>query len=360
MSDRRSFIAGMLAAGLCPSPVWADAGSPAFLSAGKKRHGAYVLCGLCERGRLAFEIPLPARGHAAAAHPFLAEAVAFARRPGMFAIVINCISGRERAWLNAPAGRHFNGHGAFSGDGELLYTTENDYEAARGVVGIWDARNGYERIGEFPSGGVGPHDIKLMPDGKTLVAANGGIETHPETGRAKLNVPSMRPNLAFLDPEGRTQDKVELEPSLNKNSIRHLATTRDGTIAFAMQWQGDLTDHPPLLGLHSRDTRTGLLETEGSSAERMRGYIGSVAISRSMTKVAVTSPRGGRFQVFDIPSGQLDREREMADVCGVAPYRNGFLLTSGTGHVMWEADGVEGLSTRFPVQWDNHIVPVAS
>lgn len=79
MPNRRSFIAGMLAAGLAPKPTWADAGSPAFLSAGLKPDGTFVLCGMNTEGQITFELPMLARGHAAAAHPTLAEAVAFAR-----------------------------------------------------------------------------------------------------------------------------------------------------------------------------------------------------------------------------------------------------------------------------------------
>ena len=195
MPNRRSFIAGMLAAGLAPKPTWADAGSPAFLSAGLKPDGTFVLCGMNTEGQITFELPLPARGHAAAAHPTLAEAVAFARRPGTYAIVLDCVSGREKAHLAAPPRRHSYEHEAFSVDGELLFTTENDFDAGRGVVGIWDARSRYSRIGEFSSGGIGPHDIKMMPDGETLVVANGGIATHPETGQTKLDLPSMRTNL---------------------------------------------------------------------------------------------------------------------------------------------------------------------
>ena len=360
MSDRRSFIAGMLAAGLCPRTIWAEAGSPAFLSAGMKPDGSYVLCGLSEQGGLAFELPLPARGHAAAARPIMAEAVAFSRRPGMFAIVINCASGRQTARLRAPPGRHFNGHGAFSGDGDILFTTENDYEAARGVIGIWAAGRGYKRIGEFYSGGVGPHDIKLLPDGETLAVANGGIETHPDTGRAKLNIPFMRPNLAYFSLDGRLSERLELEQSLRKNSIRHLAVTVDGAVAFASQWQGDVSDHPPLLGLHTRGDQARLFDSNGPAAERMRGYAGSVAVSRNMTLAAVTSPRGGVCQVFEIRSGQLSREWLMGDVCGIAPYKGGFLLTSGTGSVLWDTGAVDGHSINFPFRWDNHLVPVSS
>ena len=39
----------------------------------------------------------------------------------------------------------------------------------------------------------------LMPDGETFVVANGGIETHPDYGRAELNLETMDPSVAFVD-----------------------------------------------------------------------------------------------------------------------------------------------------------------
>ena len=360
MADRRSFLAGMLAAGLFPKPTWAEVGSPAFLSAGRKPDGTYVLCGLSDTGQIAFQLPLPDRGHAAAAHPRLAEAVAFARRPGKFALVINCVTGREIARLEAAADRHFYGHGVFSRDGELLFTTENEFETARGVVGIWDGKNGYDRVGEFSSGGIGPHDIKLMPDGETLVIANGGIETHPASGRTKLNIPTMRPSLSYLKQNGELLDAIELDAALHKNSIRHLAVARDGTVAFAMQWQGDQVVYPPVLGLHRSGSVPELVGSDAIIAERMFGYAGSVAVSDRANTAVVTSPRGGVLQVFDVRSGQFDRQLEIEDVCGVAKFDNAFCVTNGLGQICsLEARGYR-MQAEHLIQWDNHLVPVGA
>lgn len=359
MTDRRSFIAGMLAAGVCPRPTWAEVGSPAFLSAGMTPNGIYALCGLTARGQIAFGLPLPARGHAAAAHPMLAEAVAFARRPGTFAVVIDCVSGREKARLHAPAGRHFYGHGTFSADGDLLFTTENDFGAARGVIGVWDPRHGYARLGELSSGGTGPHDIKLMPDGQTLVVANGGIETHPETGRIKLNLPTMRPNLSYLSFDGRVEETIELDRSLRRNSIRHLATTGDGTVAFAMQWQGDQARHPPLIGMHRTGSPAMLLEATGRHAEKMKGYVGSVAVSQALGRIAATSPRGNAVQVFDVRTQAIVAQSEIEDVCGVAALDAGFFLTSGHGEVAMQLDASHEILRNTALRWDNHLVAVS-
>ena len=351
MRSRRAFIAGLLAAGAVPRASWADAGAPAFLTAGLRADGVYVLCGLDRQGEITFERPLPARGHAAAAHPTRPEAVAFARRPGTYAMVLDCATGTVRAQLEAPAGRHFYGHGTFSAEGDVLFTTENDYDAARGVVGIWDARQGYRRIGEFRSGGVGPHDIKRLPDGRTLVVANGGIETHPETGRSKLNLPTMRANLSYLDLDGRGIDRLDLEAGHQRNSIRHLDVAEDGTVAFAMQWQGDRASDLPLLALHHQGA--GRLDwITSASVRRMNGYLGSVALSRDGRTVATTSPRSGILQV--VTDRTRVTERTLVDVCGVAMSGQGLLVTTGTGLVL----PASGEAHRHEIAWDNHVVPV--
>ena len=122
MTSRRGFLAGLLAAGLTPAVTWADVGAPRYLSAAKTPDGSFRLFGLSAQGQPVFDLPLPGRGHAAAAHPTRAEAVAFARRPGTFAHVIDCSTGQVIAELHSPEGRHFMGHGAFDLAGDLLLT----------------------------------------------------------------------------------------------------------------------------------------------------------------------------------------------------------------------------------------------
>ncbi len=351
MGTRRSFITGMLAAGLAPKPGWADADNPAFLSAGMRRDGSYVLCGLRDDGAMAFELPLPARGHAAAAHPFRPEAVVFARRPGTYAVVLDCSNGQRMAQIEAPKGRHFYGHGAFSHDGDLLLTTENDFKNARGVVGMWDVRRGYERISEFWSGGIGPHDIKLIPGSATLVVANGGIETHPDTGRTKLNLPTMRSNLTYVDFDGGISNQIELGREHQRSSIRHLAISERGTVVFGMQWQGDLALDLSLLGLHDLQT-DGLDFAKEASIRRLHGYVGSVATTPDGEEFWATSPRAGLVQRFR--RATFVAEDEINDVCGVAASAIGRVLTSGTGLVQPAIHP----KVLHSIAWDNHLIAI--
>lgn len=356
MTTRRGFIAGMIAAGLAPKPSWADAGSPHYLAAARMPSGEYRLFGLDAAGGAVFDLPLPDRGHAAAAHPHRPEAVAFARRPGTFALVIDCRSGALKDRLQAPEGRHFYGHGAFSADGEVLYTPENDFEAGEGRIGLWQTGSVYTRIGEVSSGGVGPHDAMLMPDGETLVIANGGIETHPDSGRAKLNLPVMQPNLAYMDLSGNLLEVHELDWALHLNSIRHLAVRSDGLVAFAMQWQGDENDAVPLLGLHRRGGTPLLLSAEVGRQRQMNAYAGSVAFSQDGQAVAITSPRGGQAHVFDAAAGDFLAAVPAADICGISAGAGGFIGTTGEGRVLHFAARETAPGTRHDAAWDNHLI----
>lgn len=354
MTTRRGFLASLLAASTLPTLSWADAGSPAFLACAKEADGSYALYGITAGGADTFRIPLPARGHAGAGHPDRPEAVFFARRPGAYALVVDCAVGKVRHRLEPPEGRQFNGHGAFLQEGAILVTSEQMADGSAGRLGIWDADGGYLRIGELSTGGIGPHEVLLMADGRTLAVANGGIRTDA-TDRTKLNLPDMRPNLAYMTLEDGLVEQVSLQPDLHFNSIRHLATRDDGLLAFAMQWEGPAELAPPLLGLHRRGKPLTLAAAPEGEQVLMQNYAGSIAMNGAGTEIAITSPRGGRVQRFDA-SGQFIGALARADVCGAATLPDGFLLTDGMGGLLKLSEGRAhplGLRAR---AWDNHVV----
>lgn len=355
MTTRRGFLASLMAATTVPTLGWADAGSPAFLAAAKDADGSFALYGVGSDGADRFRIPIPARGHAGAVHPRQPLAVAFARRPGTFAVVMNCVTGEELARLSSPEGRHFMGHGSFSPDGRLLYTAENDFVTTRGKIGLWSRDHGWRRIAELESHGTGPHDVQFLPDGVTLVVANGGIETNPAMGREKLNLPTMRPNLSYLDLDGRLLEQVEMPAEWHRASIRHLAIAPGGQVGFAMQWEGPAETSPPLLGLHRRGAPPVMALPAEAEHLQMKGYVGSVAVSHDGALFAVSCPRGGRVVIFD-SAGQHRQTIERADVCGLAPMGAGFVMTDGLGGLLRLEDGRVSVLGSQRRSWDNHAV----
>ncbi|EPX85071.1 DUF1513 domain-containing protein [Salipiger mucosus] len=357
MTTRRAFLASLLAAGTAPHLGWAAVGDPAYLAAAKLPGGAFALAGIRADGSRAFRVPLPARGHAACAHPSRAEAVGFARRPGRYALVIDCVAGSVRHELSPPEGRQVNGHGAYSADGRLLYTSEQRTEDSRGFIGVWDVGAGYARVGEMETFGTGPHELRLMPDGQSLVVANGGIRTD-RWDREKLNIDSMTPNLSYVSLEGDLLEQVELDPELSRNSIRHLALREDGLVGFAMQWQGDTADGWPLLGLHRRGEAPVLCEAPLGDELAMQGYAGSVAFAGDGSEIAITSPRGGRLHRFS-DTGAFLGAVSRTDVCGLATHAEGYMASDGLGGVLLvDGQGAHPLS-RADAAWDNHLVRIA-
>ena len=179
--------------------------------------------------------------------------------------------------------------------------------------------------------------------------ASGGIDTPPDSGRTKLNIPPMRPNLAYVV-DGNVVEMVELDQIHQKNSIRHLSVAQDGTVAFGMQWQGD-SPAPPLVGVHQR----GAVPLLTSTTERqMQGYVGSITFTGDGMQIIATSPRGGRVQRYDAKTLALLDQVDLTDACGAAATPQGVIITTGAGQLV---DLATQRSQDTPsLQWDNHLV----
>lgn len=349
---RRAALLGV-GASLLPLRVAAE-DRALYLASCRLRSGQMAAAIVDEAGDILLTEPIDARGHGGALCPDGDHAVLFARRPGRFAIVFD-VARRERVCAFAPpAGRRFAGHGAYSADGRLLYAAENDFEAERGVIGIYDARDGYLRRGEFDTHGIGPHEILALRDGNTLAVANGGIATHPGFARMKLNLPTMRPSLVLLRArDGTLLAKAELPSALHKVSIRHMAEAGAGQLWFGAQYEGPAEDTVPLVGTF--DDRRGLclVEAPDSAFAALNQYVGSVAASRDGATVVTTSPRGSIALVWDVATRTLRARHALADVCGAAPHgRQGLLLTTGLGNVL----PLGATGGRASVAWDNHVL----
>src|SRR5690606_36626678 len=253
-------------------------------------------------------VALPARGHDVTVCPVTRTCVAFARRPGNFAVAFRRDKGWKPIRFTTPPDRHFYGHGIFSRGGRILVATENDFEAGRGCIGLYDATAGFRRIGEMESHGVGPHDIALMKDGRTLVIANGGIETHPAIGggRTQLNRATMSPSLAYVDTiSGELIERHDLPEGLSQLSLRHLHAGANRMVVIGGQLTGDVTAGIPLILRHRLGELPQMVELPDGLSPRLRGYISSVAVDASGEIAALTGSRGGIVLFIDIATCRL-------------------------------------------------------
>lgn len=366
--DRRRVLFG--SAALAATAAMPGASGKALATSGaafgasyKTREGGFAVGTLDAHGNIVSTLQLPARGHDLVVKPGSREAVVFARRPGRFAVAFD-LDGKvpPREIASAPD-RHFYGHGLYSSDGKLLFSTENDIVGGRGVLGVRDATNNYAPVGVVPSGGIGPHDVALLSDGHTLVVANGGIDTDPG-GREPISLADMHPSLTYIDMRtGDLIERVTFATNLQPLSIRHLAIGARDTVVFGCQWAGDRLTHPQLVGTHRRGGTLRLMAIPDGILRETRQYIGSVSVDASGEIAAVSAPRGNLALFFDIDAGRYLGAERMADVCGIAgaAAARSFALSSGDGSIRFEQVGndgqrSQGVAAQADVHWDNHLV----
>ena len=362
MWQRRAFLkaAGVgFAASLLPRQVLAlQTNELVFASSIQTSSGGYGAVLLGERGDLIAEIALPDRGHDITISREAGRGVVFARQPGTFAVVFDPAGQVPPVTLTSIEGRHFFGHGVFSPDGKLLYATESDFEEARGVIGIYDATDSYRRIGEFRTYGTGPHEMLLMPDGVTFVIANGGIETHPDYGRAELNLDTMDPSVVFVDRrDGKLVGQLRLEAGLHQLSIRHMAIDARSRVWFGCQYRGTPTDSPQLVGYATMDGEIRLIELPTDTLRDLLNYVGSVATSLDGGMVAVSSPEGNLLVAIDTEGGKPVVVETLRSGCGLAADAAGFAATSGLGEMIG-LGGNQRDTQKFEFSFDNHMLRV--
>jgi hypothetical protein len=309
--------------------------------------GSFGIATLSENGVIIDRTALPARSHGMAFSPATGHLVAFARRPGTFAMILDTTGHTAPTIVTAAEDRHFFGHGCFSPDGRILYASENDFDANRGVIGLYDAPDGYRRIGEFETFGIGTHDLSVSDDGSMLIVANGGIETHPDFGRTKLNLDHMEPSLALVDAAtGALIERHALPPDLRQLSTRHVDLGADGRIWFACQYEGPRNDLPPLVGTFGKGEPLRFVPLPEDTTIGLANYVGAIAVNRRDGLVGITSPTGGLAVTLEAATGKVLRQERVADAAGIAAAKSGFAVSTYGGAFA---------GRREDVAWDQHI-----
>jgi len=352
--DRRNFVKaagiGFLAC-LQPDALMALERADAVYASGiRAEDGSFAVATVTERGTIVDRVALPARAHGMAFSKRSGHTVAFARRPGTYAMIFDPSGKSEPVIITSAEGRHFYGHGSFSPDGRLLYASENDFDNNRGIIGLYDARNRYARIGEYQTFGTGPHDMTVSDDGRLLVVANGGIETHPEFGRTKLNLDHMEPSLTLIDAAtGTLIEKHGLPSEYAQVSTRHVDIDASGRIWFACQYEGPRNTLPPLVGHFGKGEALSFVTLPDETTRALGNYVGAIAVNRGENLVGVTSPVNGTAVTLDGRTAAVLKVESIANAAGIAAAPQGFAVSSYDG--IFE-------KTRSDVAWDQHIVRI--
>ncbi len=352
-------VAGLGAFAL-PGLGWALPGWPRaswVFSAVDDTEGRHYLQAVSIEAGRAFRIAVPERCHGGCLRPGSTQAVLFARRPGRSLHVIDGDARAEVARVDAGPGHHFYGHGVFETSGRYLYVTANRIEDAAGLVRVYDAERDYAHCHDLPLDGIGPHELRLMPDGRTLAIALGGIHTHPDYGRAKLNLDVMAPALMLLDRESG-EITARHAPSHHQLSCRHLDVATDGTVIAGYQYQGAEWERRPLLARLSPQGDFTEIELPGPLTDELRQYTASIAIARSTPRALITAPRGHRVLLIDSRDGRLLASHHLPDAAGArCDGQSDFLVSSGRGglyRVGGDGSAPQALES-LAIRWDNHL-----
>lgn len=307
-STRRQWLQGMAVLASMPLTSWAQpANTPQFAAAWAV--GAELYVGVLQlpaspdqRLRIQHAHAIPTRAHGMT--QLTDGSLLFAsRRPGDWLLRVRP-NGQED-WLWIEPDRAFNGHVIASHDGQHLYTTETDLADSQGLIGVRDVRT-LEKIAEWRTGGMDPHQLLLDRDG-SLMVANGGIPTQPETGRRKLKLTHMDSSIARLRPDqqGAIAGQWHLEdPRL---SLRHLSwgpqvawATERRWLGIALQAEHDdaqQKQRAPVLALFDGERLHVAPVPTGAT---WQGYGGD--ISSNASHFAVTCPRADVLTWWQPPS----------------------------------------------------------
>jgi hypothetical protein len=277
--------------------------------------GSYSIARITSKGCMRRIYTTDQRFHGFALNTVNGDICAPARRPGRhFGILQNDQLAHR---VSAGKGRHFYGHGTYSWDGNWPYLAENDFETVRGLLGVYDVMNGYVKSHEMDSGGVGPHELVLVPDTNLLIVANGRLQKHPDTGRAILNRDSFLSNIVHIDLKLRRIVSQKSAPR-QRQSLRHIDVDRHkNTYIGAQELDGQISGDP-LVSMLQPTGQYLTVDVPSDGWGVFRGYIGSICADKKQTILGASSPKAviiGFWATNDLRYlGKVD----IKDACGLA------------------------------------------
>lgn len=243
------------------------------------------------------------------------ELLSVARRPGLWMRRWSPDGTlRHEAW--AEPGRNFNGHVVPSADGRVLYSTEQSHDGGAGLVALRDPLTLALRD-EWPTGGTDVH--QLLRVGDQLFVAIGGVPTRPETGRAKLALPTMDSSLVVFDLRtGQRRGPWRLtDPRL---SLRHLAWHAPSrALGIALQSEHDEPEQrarAPLLAVFDGETLRPIASPT-DRPEAGAGYAGDIAATTE--GFVLSASRAGALLGWSLRGGWLPSV-PLAEACALAAH----------------------------------------
>lgn len=267
--------------------------------------------------------------HGVAIHPQKPVTVVAFEKIGPGCAEIDLAAGSVRRFIQPTRDRWFYGHGAYSTDGKLLYSTETINSTGEGVIGVRDATT-FDYLGDFPTFGDNPHDCHLIEDGKVLVITNGGGKQGTD----------RQPCVTWVDVASRKLIEKQ-DIAGDRFNTGHLSTAGKNGLVVVSAPRAGLTEQD--LGAVSLRIAGGPLVTVTDPADiaaRMTGEALSVEVHESTGTAAVTHPLGGMVTWWSTTDRQFKKVMDRPRPRGVTLSRDGarYLLSFGPTTELVEID----------------------
>jgi hypothetical protein len=273
----------------------------------------YSLSLVDEEGRLARTLPLDFPFHGFAPDPTNVARVALFQKKGSGACEIDLVAGKVLRPIETTGDRLFYGHGVFSADGRVLYSTETVVKTQEGLIVVRDGRS-LAVVGELPSHGKNPHDCLLLDDGKTLAITNGG---------GTLDDSASPPNVAFVDIASTKLLERVTFPDARINA-GHLAVTRARDLVVVSAPRKGLpdTEHGGVT-IRPRGAAARTMTEPAATIAKLVGETLSVAVHEQSGVAATTTPDGNVLVFWNLAQGTQVRAVDLQAPRGVAVTRDG-------------------------------------
>lgn len=330
-----------------------------LLSSVTDSQGRNYLAALNEIGEIYYQLPIPERAHDSLFNSIKNEAIYFGRSPSQSIYVVNVTDKKITTVIKSAANRHFYGHGVIDKTNSYLFVVEKNVLTNKGCIGVYDVNDRYKRIDQIDSYGVGPHQISLLSDNKTIVVANGGLLK--DSNKNIINHDSFQSSLAYINSvNGELIDRYPSE--FSGNSLRHLTVDNDDQVFIGAQSYSDNIN--PLIFSHGGEDQLTPFVTEEYIWQIHKNYTASLTVFNN--QLIVSSPRGGVLTFWDTKEKRFLSKHNFIDVAGLSMQSNSdvssLFVTTGQGRVMsinMTTDSVSKSASHSyylkDIAWDNHL-----